>query len=313
MTPEYAKLLSEFSDYIRAEKGLSGNTLLAYRSDVSFFLNYIDSKKIPLKKVTSDMIIEYLWKRKSEDKLSSASVFRNIESLRAFFRFILLEHDDDKELALDEDPTAFIRLPKMMPSLPRTLSYEEITHLLNSVPYKTINQLRFRTMLEIMYAAGLRVSEVLNLKRSDPSPDMEFLRIKGKGSKERIVPIGKTASFFLKKYLDAVGKKLSDASGNEDGLLFPGPRGAGKPLSRVAFWKRLKKAALKAGLSHEQTQFIKPHMLRHSFASHLLEGGADLRSIQEMLGHSSITTTQIYTHIDRNRLKDIHKKYHPRG
>jgi len=303
----YQKLLDEFCNYISGERGLSKNTLLAYKSDLSFFLNYLEKKKIPLKEVKSDTIIDYLWQRKTAEELSSASVFRNIESIRHFFKFLILEYEDKNSIAPSDDPTTFIKLPKIIHSLPHTLSYQDISRLLNSVPYKTKQQLRFRTMLELMYAGGLRISEVLNLKKNDPSPDMEFLRVKGKGSRERIVPIGKTASFFLKKYLDVIsagGKNISD-----NGYLFAGPRG--KPLSRVAFWKRLKKAARNAGIS--RPEIVRPHVLRHSFASHLLEGGADLRSIQELLGHASITTTQIYTHIDKNRLKDIHKKYHPRG
>lgn len=306
MTPLHQKLLGEFCDYISAEKGLARNTLLAYKSDVSFFLEYLEGKKISVADVKSNTIIDYLWQRKTSDGLSASSVFRNIESLRHFFKFLFLEHEQERDITPSDDPTAFVQLPRINQPLPNTLTYQEITRLLNSVPYKSRQQLRFRTMLELMYAGGLRISEVLNLKKSDPSPDMEFLRIKGKGSRERVVPIGKTASFFLKKYIDVAGIKTSSG---DDGWLFAGPRG--KPLSRVAFWKRLKKAARKAGLSNPD--IVRPHVLRHSFATHLLEGGADLRSIQEMLGHASITTTQIYTHIDRKRLKDIHKKYHPRG
>lgn len=290
-----AELMKEFEAYISAEKGLSRNTLEAYRSDIKFFLEYLSKKKISLEKADHRVISEYLWERKTRG-LASSSVYRHMESIRQLYRFLVLEHD------LPDDPTMYLPLPKTGGLLPEFLSREEVASLMSAVPYKTKNQLRFRTMLELMYASGLRVSEVLKLKKNDPNLTLGILRVKGKGAKERVVPLNKTAAMFLERYIQSAGRGLSD-----EGYLFAGA--SGKPLSRVAFWKRLKKYAKTTGISKN----IKPHAIRHSFASHLLEGGADLRSIQEMLGHASITTTQIYTHIDRKRLKAIHDKFHPRN
>ncbi len=290
-----AELLQEFEAYISAEKGLARNTLEAYRSDLKIFLEYLKKLKIPVEKVVQDTVSGYLWDRKTGG-MAAASIYRNMESIRQFYRFLVLEHD------LPDDPTMNLPLPKTAALLPEFLSAPEIAALISSVPYKTKNQLRFRAMLEVMYSSGLRISEVLTLKKSDPDPTLGIIKVKGKGSKERIVPLNKTAAMFVEKHILSSGAAISG-----DGYLFAGA--GGRPLSRVSFWKRLKKNAAAAGILKN----VKPHSIRHSFASHLLEGGADLRSIQEMLGHSSISTTQIYTHIDRRRLKDIHKKFHPRS
>lgn len=290
-----AELLRDFEAYISAEKGLARNTLEAYRNDLKIFLEYLKKLKIPVEEVVQDTVSGYLWDRKMGG-MATASIYRNMESIRQFYRFLVIEYD------LPDDPTMNLPLPKTAALLPEFLSAREIATLFSSVPYKTKNQLRFRAMLEVMYSSGLRISEVLTLKKSDTDPTLGIIKVKGKGSKERIVPLNKTAAMFVEKHIISSGAAIPD-----DGYLFAGA--GGRPLSRVAFWKRLKKNAAAAGILKN----VKPHSIRHSFASHLLEGGADLRSIQEMLGHSSISTTQIYTHIDRRRLKDIHKKFHPRS
>lgn len=289
------KLLAEFESYISAEKGLSENTAVSYKRDLAIFFDYLRKKNISPENINQEVISEYLWARKKQG-LSPKTIYRNMESIRQFFRFLILEHD------FSDDPTAFLQLPKPHLFLPDFMTKDEINRLFAAVPYATPVQLRFRTMLEVMYAAGLRVSEVLALKKNNVDLNLEFVKVRGKGNKERIVPIDKTAVAFIKKYMEVFAKKIE----NSDYLF---PNNSGKPLSRVAFWKRLKKYAKAAGI----TKNITPHTIRHSFASHLLEGGADLRSIQEMLGHASISTTQIYAHIEKSRLKEIHKKFHPRS
>ncbi len=291
----YDKLLSDFESYISGEKGLSKNTEDAYKKDVGFFLQNLRKRSLNLKDVNHETITEYLWERKKSG-LSARSIYRNMESIRQFFRFLVLEHD------FAADPTAFLQLPKSSLSLPNFLTREETERLLAAIPYKKKTELRFRAMIEIMYAAGLRVSEAVALRKDGLDFNLGYVKVRGKGSKERIVPVDKTALTFLRKYVEVFEKKIA---GSE--YLFP--NNSGKPLGRKGFWKRLKNYAKTAGIEKN----ITPHVIRHSFASHLLEGGADLRSIQELLGHSSITTTQIYTHVEKSRIKEIHKKFHPRS
>lgn len=288
--------LDDFLKYLRVEKGLAKNTVDAYTSDLKAFFAFLDKSGGTPLKIDHSTVTDYLWHRRAEN-LKATSLYRIGESLKQFYRYLLRE----EIIALD--PTANMASPKMLQRLPKYLSVEETVRLLSHPVGARESSIRFKAMLEVMYAAGLRVSELVNLEESQVDIEMGFVKVFGKGGKERIVPINDRAGFALKKYIEVKRKKYP----NLTRYLFIGNRG--KPISRVAFWYQLKKAALAAGL----TKHLNPHMLRHSFATHLLSGGADLRSVQEMLGHSDISTTQIYTHVDRDQLKKLHKKFHPRG
>ena len=274
--------LEDFLKFILVEKGLSKNTVSAYGTDLKTFFSFLEQKNIDYKTIHHNEMTDFLWHLKSLN-FKSASIFRMIESVRQFYKFLLAEE------YIKKSPVAYLAVPKMPAILPDMLTNEEVTRLLTSVSGSDILSIRNRAMLELLYATGLRVSELISLKF--PNIDIEecYLKIIGKGNKERLVPFGQKAQSFLKRYL-AVRKTRK------------------KPISRVEFWRQLKNIAISAGIMKK----ITPHTLRHSFATHLLTGGADIRFVQEMLGHSSISTTQIYTHISQERLKEQHKKYHPR-
>ncbi|HRY30070.1 MAG TPA: tyrosine recombinase, partial [Elusimicrobiota bacterium] len=271
------------------------NTLAAYGADLRRFLEHLHRhKKNPLR-IPHAEITDYLWQRRQT--LKSASLFRLAESIKQFYHYLLAEE------LISEDPTARMSSPKLTHRLPRYLSEEEVGRLLNRVPDGRESSVRFKAMLELMYAAGLRVSELVNLEEAQLDLDVGFVRAFGKGGKERIVPIHRRAVQSVGAYLDVKRKKFPNAAR----YVFLSNRG--KPLSRVAFWYQLRKWARDCGLKKP----LHPHMLRHSFATHLLGGGADLRSVQEMLGHADISTTQIYTHVEKDQLKRMHKQFHPRG
>lgn len=288
-------LLEEFLKHLRAERGLAVNTVLSYGADLRNFLGHLSRAGLDPLKISHSDITDYLWHRRRD--LKPASLFRLGQSIRQFYRFLV------REERLSEDPSALLGSPKVPQRLPRYLTVQEITRLLVHPGDGRAASARFRLMLELMYAAGLRVSELVSLETGQVDLDMGFLRARGKGGKERLVPLNQRAVASLKEYLAgrAAGKK------SHGRYLFPGARG--RHLTRVAFWYQLKKWARAAGV----VKPLHPHMLRHSFATHLLHGGADLRSVQEMLGHADISTTQIYTHVEKEELKQRHKKYHPRG
>jgi integrase/recombinase XerD len=248
--------------------------------------------------ITSDDIISYLGALRKSG-LTPNSVNRALAALRGFHKYLIREN------IIQENPIAHIELAKVWMRLPDTLSKDEINHLLEQPDLKTPLGIRDKAMLELIYATGIRVSELILLTINSINWQVGYLVVVGKGSKERIVPIGKSAIDCLNRYLQEGRKKLM--KGKASHVLFVNRSGHG--LTRQGFWKIVKKYATKSGLLKK----IHPHTFRHSFATHLLEGGADLRSVQVMLGHSDIATTQIYTHISRERLKDIHRKYHPRG
>ena len=288
--------LTDFLNYIRAERRLAENTFLAYRSDLKKFINYCQKKKILLSEITAEQINSFLLEEKFSSHLRGSSLYRLIESIRQFFAFLVSEE------YLNDRPDLTIDVPRLVRFQPETLSVEEVRRLLESVPTHTATGRRFRAMLELLYATGLRVSELINLPESAVNLSAGFCRVKGKGNKERIVPLGQTARNFLLRHLELQKKKYPDSP-----YLFVGK--FGRPITRVAFWKQLKNHLRRIGINKP----ITPHTLRHSFATHLLSGGADLRAVQEMLGHSSLATTQIYTHPDRHYLKKQHQKFHPHG
>ncbi|MDD5614381.1 MAG: site-specific tyrosine recombinase XerD [Candidatus Omnitrophica bacterium] len=295
MDKEY--LLKDFLSYLGLERGLSENTVKAYNKDLSKFYGFIQSRKVDLKSVRRDLISDYLWSEREKGKESS-TVARNLVSIKSFFRFLT------REGHVDEDPTEAMDSPKLWKKLPEVLSVNEVEKLLNSAEGRSPQAIRDRAILELLYASGLRISELVNLKVFDVNLDVGFLKCKGKGGKERIVPVGSEAAKAIQRYLkEARAKYLKKSS---DFLFL---NRSGEKISRQTCWKIIKKHAVLSGIK----KYISPHTLRHSFATHLLEHGADLRSVQEMLGHANISTTQIYTHVDREYLKQIHKKYHPRS
>ncbi|MFQ5926223.1 MAG: site-specific tyrosine recombinase XerD [Terriglobia bacterium] len=289
--------LASFVNYIRVERGLAANTVEAYQRDLKEFARYCQAQKFDLARVERAHIVEFLGQLYKRG-LDARSVARQLVSLRSFYRFLL------QERAITVDPTLHLEPPRLWKRLPGYLSLDEVERLLAQPDSGTPAGVRDAAMLELLYATGLRVSELLRVEVSDVQFEMGFLRCLGKGSKERLIPIGKKALAALERYL-AVGRpKL--ARRQAGGTLFVNQRG--RPLTRQGFWKILRaygqQARIRTGLA--------PHRLRHSFATHLLERGADLRSVQLLLGHADISTTQIYTHVAQERLKQIYRSHHPR-
>ena len=296
---EITATISSFLTHVRVEKGLSSNTVSAYRRDLVKFAEFARKRKLSLEGVSRDDLVDFLAALYRQN-LDSKSVARHLVTLRNFFRFAQIQEH------IAEDPSINLESPKIRRSLPGYLRLEEVERLLNQPDVKTPLGLRDRAMLEVLYSTGLRVSELIGLRVSDLDTRVGNVRCIGKGDKERIVPVGKKALTIVEKYLrDARPRLLGKAPGSP--ALFVNRRGA--PLSRVGVWKILSAYGRRAGMRVALT----PHMLRHSFATHLLERGADLRSVQLMLGHADISTTQIYTHVVEERLKQIYKAHHPRA
>lgn len=289
-------LLQEFLNYISLEKGLSKNTQDSYARDLKFYLGYLKRRGLDPLNGEHAIITDYLWSRK-EKGVKPSSLFRYLESIKLFHRFLYAEGYTKK------DPTLGLTSPKLIRKLPTVLTIAEIERLLSQPNLNKPSGLRDKAMLELLYACGLRVSELTSLNLENANLDFGYVRCFGKGGKERIVPLGRYASEALGEYLEMVRMKKE----TKDNALFLNK--LGNRFSRIGFWKIIKKYARKTGINKS----ITPHTLRHSFATHLLERGADLRVIQEMLGHTDISTTQIYTHLGREHLKELHKKYHPRG
>jgi integrase/recombinase XerD len=296
---QIATSISSFLTHVKVEKGLSVNTVSAYRRDLAKFSEFAKKRKLALETVSRDDLVDFLASLYRQ-KLESKSVARHLVSLRNFFRFAQIQE------LVPADPSVNLESPKIRRSLPGYLRLEEVERLLAQPDSKTPFGLRDRAMLEVLYSAGLRVSELVGLRVSDLDTKVGCVRCIGKGDKERIVPIGKKALAIVDGYLHAARPRLlGKAVGSP--TLFVNRRGGA--LSRVGVWKILSAYGRRAGLRVPLT----PHMLRHSFATHLLERGADLRSVQLMLGHADISTTQIYTHVVEERLKQIYKAHHPRA
>ncbi len=296
---EISATISSFLTHVRVEKGLSSNTVSAYRRDLMKFAEFARKRRLSLQAVSRDDLVDFLATLYRQN-LDSKSVARHLVTLRNFFRFAQIQEH------IPADPSVNLESPKIRRSLPGYLRLEEVERLLNQPDVKNALGLRDRAMLEVLYSTGLRVSELIGLRVSDLDTKVGCVRCIGKGDKERIVPVGKKALAIVEKYLrDARPRLLGKAPGSP--ALFVNRRGA--PLSRVGVWKILSAYGRRAGLRVALT----PHMLRHSFATHLLERGADLRSVQLMLGHADISTTQIYTHVVEERLKQIYKAHHPRA
>jgi integrase/recombinase XerD len=292
-------LLPRFSDFVALEQGLSPRTQEAYQRDLMRFAQYADAKGIaaPLD-ITARLLREYVYYLKDLG-LSPASIRRNVSAVRTYFRFLVGDG------LVVRDPSERLETPKRWRTLPDVLTVEEVQRLLAAPSLDDRLVFRDRALLELAYGAGLRVSEWITLGVRDLLFEEGLVRVFGKGSKERLVPIGRSAIGAAAIYLRELRPKLEKGEGK--GILFLNARG--RPLSRMGAWKILRGHVERAGI----TKHVSPHTLRHSFATHLLEGGADLRAVQEMLGHVDIATTQIYTHVDREYLRQVHRSYHPRG
>jgi integrase/recombinase XerD len=292
-------LVDQYINYLIIEKGLSDNTIESYSRDIVRYVEYLKQKRVKqISDADTPLILTYLISLR-DGGLKAKSTARHLVTLRGFYRYLV------QEKIIKHDPARLIDLPKSGLKLPDVLSVSEVKLLLNTPDTQTPLGLRNAAMIELLYAAGLRVSELVNLKLLDINTEAGFVRVIGKGSKERIVPIGNYAKNIIDRYVKTARSLL--LKGGVSHYLFVAR--AGKPMTRQGFWKLLKQYALQAGIAKK----ITPHSFRHSFASHLLEGGADLRAVQIMLGHTDISTTQIYTHVAREHLLLMHAKYHPRG
>ena len=298
---EISAAISSFLTHVKVEKGLSANTVSAYRRDLVKFEGFAKKRKLMVETVSRDDLVDFL-AGLYRDKLESRTVARQLVTLRNFFRWAQTQE------IITEDPSIKLESPKIRKSLPGYLRLDEVEKLLNQPDEKTPLGMRDRAMLEVLYSTGLRVSELVGLRASDLDSKVGWVRCIGKGDKDRIVPIGRKALAMVDKYMrEARPELVRQSKAANSPTLFVNRRGVS--LSRVGVWKILSAYGRKAGLRLGLT----PHMLRHSFATHLLERGADLRSVQLMLGHADISTTQIYTHVVEERLKQVYKAHHPRA
>jgi integrase/recombinase XerD len=295
-----------FINYLKLEKSLSDNTINSYIFDLKLFSAYLnENTKLKYSKdITEKILVEFISylgirMNKREKNYSEKSIYRIISVLKSLFKYLVIEE------ILADNPAENLDTPKISRLLPSVLTIDEVNKILDSVDLNVKPGLRDRALLETMYASGLRVSEVVNLEISNIFFEDGFLRIFGKGSKERIVPIGKSALRFIEKYYSGERSLIK----NKDSQNYVFLNFRGKKMTRMSVWNIVRKYSSLAGIKKE----IHPHTLRHTFATHLLEGGADIRIIQEMLGHSDISTTQIYTHIDKEYLIEVHKSFHPRA
>lgn len=292
------KYIDQFIDFMEVERGVSTNTIQAYRRDIQKFMEYVKRIKKDIAGVSREDVTGFMMHLKKKG-LSAGTIARNLASLKTFWKFLVMER------IVPENITAVIETPKTWKTIPEVLNRQEVERLLNAPRTRSTAGIRDRAILELMYATGLRVSEVNGLKKTNVNLEAGFVKCSGKGGKERVVPLGGVARGAIEKYLESARQKLSAKTKDEHLFLSK----LGRSLSRQSIWKMIQKYAKEAGIK----KHIMPHTLRHSFATHLLEGGADLRGVQEMLGHADISTTQVYTHISKDKLKKVHDKYHPRA
>jgi integrase/recombinase XerD len=292
------EFIDDFMNYLSVERGLAKNTLLAYRRDLDKYIDFLSHKGVKTSsQVNREHVSNFMFDLKKHD-MSATTICRNLAAVKMFHRFLVREN------LAKQDPTTLVDTPKLWMRIPSVLTQAEIESMIAAASGKKAQQVRDQAILEIFYASGLRVSELSDLKTTSINYEVGFVRAVGKGSKERIIPVGKKAREALQKYLLKARPQLLKNQTSD--VLFLSR--LGKKISRQSLWAVIKYYARRANIK----KTIKPHTLRHTFATHLLEHGADLRSVQEMLGHSDISTTQIYTHVDKERLKSVHKQFHPR-
>lgn len=290
--------IDAFLDAIWMERGLSKNTLAAYRADLMALSRWLETRSVRIVAASRDDLVQFIAAR-VEKGARPRSTARQLSSFRRFFRYMVREN------RVEDDPTANIQMPKIGRTLPKTLSANKVEDLLNAPDINEPLGFRDRTMLEVLYATGLRVSELINLKLSQINLNQGVVRIIGKGDRERLIPLGEESSDWIGRFVQ--GARLEILLERQTDYLFPTRRG--DRMTRQAFWHIIKRYARKAAIGKE----LSPHSLRHAFATHMLNNGADLRVVQMLLGHSDLSTTQIYTHVAQERLKDFHQKHHPRG
>ncbi|GAA0188071.1 site-specific tyrosine recombinase XerD [Fulvivirga kasyanovii] len=293
--------INQFKNYLKLERSLSENSIEAYVHDIVKLKQFVDLSNLEvgplnIKATHLQNFLEYI----NELGMTAHTQARVLSGVKAFYKYLMFDE------LIDNDPTALIEGPKLGRKLPDTLSYHEIEQLFEAIDHSTPEGQRNRAMLEVLYSSGLRVSELIDLRLTNIYTDIGFLRIIGKGNKERLVPVGRDALKYLKIYIDDVRVHLNIESGHEN-YAFLNRRG--KKLTRVMVFTIIKNLVKKIGMK----KTVSPHTFRHSFATHLIEGGADLRAVQEMLGHESITTTEIYTHLDRDYLRQVIQEFHPRS
>jgi integrase/recombinase XerD len=292
-------IIDKYLDSLWLEKGLSRNTLESYARDLEAFSGWLADQSLVLLSVRREDLLRYLSARMGAG-IKARSIARGLSCLRGLYRYLLREH------LIQLDPTLRIENPRIGRPLPDTLTEGDIERLLAAPDTSTVLGLRDRTMLEVLYATGLRVTELVSLRVTEINLRQGVVRITGKGSKERLVPLGEEAISWVQRYLDSGREALLKKNLHED-IVFPSSRG--QAMTRQTFWHRIKAHAYKAGIKRH----LSPHTLRHAFATHLLNHGADLRVVQLLLGHSDLSTTQIYTHVAQQRLKELHQTHHPRG
>jgi integrase/recombinase XerD len=293
------QLVEEYLSYLRVERGLARNTLEAYGRDLRAYVQFLSEHKLSSFLETSKETVRAYLEQLYRLGRATSTISRNLAAIKSFYQFMV------REGYLPHDPTEHLQSPKVEKRLPHVLTLAEVESLLNQPKLNDPASLRDKAMLEVLYATGIRVSELVSLNTNDVNLEAGYLRCLGKGSKERIVPLGSVAIRALEQYIQTARLQLGKAA-HEDALFV---NQHGRRLTRQGFWKIIKRYAKEAKIDEN----ITPHTLRHSFATHLLENGADLRSVQEMLGHADISTTQIYTHVTRNRLKEVYQKAHPRA
>lgn len=298
---DWYSLQKGFESYLKLERSLSKNTVAAYKNDIHKLVQFMDENKpdVSPRNIDHETLSAFL-QHVAESGQEAVTQARLISGIKAFFKYLNLEK------IREDNPSELLEAPKTMRKLPDTLSEEDIRKILEGIDLSSPEGTRNRAMLETLYSCGLRVSELVGLQISNVRDQMGFIRVVGKGNKERLVPIGSQALKYIAQYRDEVRVHLKVANTDSDSLFL---NKNGKSLSRISVFKIVKKTALTAGID----KVISPHTYRHSFATHLVEHGADLRAVQEMLGHESITTTEIYTHLDRNYLRENILKYHPRN
>ena len=293
------EFIDEFMNYVSVERGLAKNTLLAYRRDLTKYIDYLSQKSIKTANgVNREHVSNFMFDLKKHG-MSATTICRSLAAVKMFHRFLVREN------LAKEDPTTLVDTPKLWKRVPSVLTLAEVESMIAAASGKKVQQIRDQAILEILYASGLRVSELSDLKTTSIDYDVGFVRAVGKGSKERIIPLGMKAREAVQRYLLRARPQLLKNQTND--VLFLSR--LGKKISRQSLWAVIKFYARKTNIK----KTIKPHTLRHTFATHLLEHGADLRSVQEMLGHADISTTQVYTHVDKERLKSVHRQFHPRG